>query len=177
MAGRRASRRLDTDDVADMPPPPRNVPLKTKFGPGFQLADEDEEFVLQLHNLTQVDGRFDLEGKEDNVRDTFGLPRQWFIFNGRLTKPFEYYVAINEGFDNLNLLDAYLNVHFIDQIQFKVGRYKTPYTYEFYGLPVQGLISPERSQFFNNFALNRDVGLMFWGQLLREASGLRGGHL
>lgn len=151
---------------AQMPPPPMNVgPMNVKFGPGFQLADEDEEFVLQFHNLTQVDGRFYEQGDMDRAQDTFGIPREWFIFNGRLTKPFEYYVAINQGFDNISLLDAFLNIHYDDRLQLKAGRYKTPFTYEFYALPVQGLITPERSQFFNNYGLNRDVGLMAWGQL------------
>ncbi len=32
-------------------------------------------------------------------------------------------------------------------------------------MPIQGLIQPERSLFFNNFALNRQAGFMAWGQL------------
>jgi phosphate-selective porin OprO/OprP len=153
---------------SDMPAAVAHFPAKTKFGPGFQIASEDDEYVFQFHNLTQVDGRFYEQGGQMDPHDFFGLPRQWYIFSGRLSKPFEYYVAINQGFDNLNLLDAYLNVHFIDPVQFKVGRYKTPFTYEFYALPVNGLITPERSQFFNNFGLNRNVGLMGWGQLLEK---------
>jgi phosphate-selective porin OprO/OprP len=151
-----------------MPSAPRDLGAAVKFGPGFQIGTEDEEFVLQLHNLTQVDGRFYLQGGQRTTRDTFGVPREWFIFNGRLTRPFEYYVAINQGFNNLNLLDAFLNIHYDDRFQIKVGRYKTPFTYEFYSLPINGLITPERSQFFNNFALNRDVGLMAWGNFLDE---------
>lgn len=146
-----------------MPAGARDLNAAVKFGPGFQISTEDEEFVIQFHNLTQVDGRFYLQGGQRTTRDTFGLPREWFIFNGQLTRPFEYYVAINQGFNNLNLLDAFLNIHYDDRLQFKVGRYKTPYTYEFYSLPINGLLTPERSQFFNNFALNRDVGLMAWG--------------
>ncbi|MGH2031970.1 hypothetical protein, partial [Acinetobacter baumannii] len=42
---------------------------------------------------------------------------------------------------------------------------KTPFTYEFYDLPINGLPNPERSLFFNNFGLNRDLGVMAWGQL------------
>ena len=32
-----------------------------------------------------------------------------------MTKPFEYYVAPSLGFDNVNLLDAFLNIHFDDR--------------------------------------------------------------
>lgn len=154
--------------MADMPAPARSLDGKVKFGPGFQISTEDDEFVFQFHNLTQVDGRFYEQGGQRTTRDTFGVPRQWFIFNGQLTRPFEYYVAINEGFDNLNLLDAFLNIRYDDRLQIRFGRYKTPFTYEFYGLPINGLITPERSQFFNNFGLNRDVGLMAWGNFFEK---------
>lgn len=149
--------------TTDMPPPPRKFPLTGGFGNGFQLSSEDGEYTMQFHDLTQVDGRFYTRGNQDPVHDTFALPRQWFIFNGNLTKSYEYYVAAAEGFDNLNVLDAFLNVHYWDEFQVKIGRYKTPHTYEFYALPVQGQINPERSLYFNNFGINRDLGVMAHG--------------
>jgi phosphate-selective porin OprO/OprP len=151
-----------------MPPPPKERPGKFSFGNGFEVKSNDDEFVLQFHNLTQFDGRFYESPGTDVSRNTFGFPRVWLIFSGRLTKPLEYYVAINEGFENLNLLDAYLNIHPRDEIQVRIGRYKTPFTYEFYSLPIQGLMSPERSLFFNNYGLNRDLGIMVWGQLFEK---------
>jgi phosphate-selective porin OprO/OprP len=140
----------------------------TSFGPGFQIQSEDEEYRFQFHDLTQFDGRFFIERPQVSVQDTFVIPRQWFIFSGRLTKPFEYYVSSAEGFDTLNILDVFLNVHYDDRLQFKIGRYKTPFTYEFYSLPINGLISPERSLFFNNFGVNRDLGIMAWGNLFED---------
>ncbi len=155
-----------------MPAPPRSVALKAKFGNGFELVSEDEEFQFQFHDLTQIDYRgywpTPVQPLNNLYHSTFGLPRQWWIFNGRVGKPFEYFVVPAFGFDSINLLDAFLNVHFDDRFQLKIGRYKTPYTYEFYNLPINGLINPERSLFFNNFALNRDVGMMLWGQLFQK---------
>ncbi|MBX6313865.1 MAG: porin [Isosphaeraceae bacterium] len=151
-----------------MPAPVPRLGMKAVFGPGFSLSTEDDEYQFQFHNLTQVDSRNYLETADapfQTFRTTFGLPRQWWIFSGRLTKPFEYYVVPAFGFDSLNLLDAFLNIHFDDRIQIKIGRYKTPFTYEFYNLPINALINPERSLFFNNFGLNRDVGIMAWGQM------------
>ncbi len=133
---------------------------------------EDSEFQFQFHNLTQVDyrGYWDTPNQPLNnvYHSTFGIPRQWWIFSGRLSKPFEYFVVPAFGFDGLNLLDAFLNIHYDDRLQFKIGRYKTPFTYEFYNLPINGLVNPERSLFFNNFGLNRDVGIMAWGQLFQK---------
>lgn len=151
-------------DRFEMPMANPSIPTFGRFGPGFEWRSADQEFTLQFHDLTQVDGRFYQQAHQEPVADTFAVPRQWFIFAGRLTRPLEYFVSIANGFDTVTMLDDFLNIHYDDRLQFKIGRFKTPFTYEFYTLPIQGLISPERSLFFNNFALNRSIGMMAWGQ-------------
>ncbi|MEO6810911.1 MAG: porin [Isosphaeraceae bacterium] len=156
----------------DMPAAPVSIPAKARFGPGFEIKTEDDEYTFQFHNLTQIDyrGYWDSPNAADGglYHSTFGLPRQWWIFSGHLTKPFEYFLAPAFGFDGLNLLDAFLNIHYDDRLQFKIGRFKTPFTYEFYNVPTNALITPEWSLFFNNYGLNRDVGAMAWGQLFKK---------
>lgn len=149
----------------NMPGMAYDVPARVRFGPGFQIQSEDSEFQIEIHDLTQFDGRFYLQGEQQPVHTTYLLPREWFILTGRLTRPFEYYVSFAQGIDNVNLLDAYLNVNFTPRAQLKLGRYKTPFTYEFYALGINSFPTPERSLFFNNFGLNRDLGFMFFGQL------------
>ncbi len=153
-----------------MPAKNLNKAITGKFGPGFEFKTEDEEYVLQFHNLTQIDFRGYEQGGQTPVHDTFAIPRQWFMFSGRLGKPYEYFVSIQDAFDTILPLDIFFNVHYDDRVQFKVGRYKTPFTYEFYSLPIQGLINPERSLFFNNFALNREVGATVWGRLFDKTT-------
>jgi phosphate-selective porin OprO and OprP len=155
-------------DRFEMPATAANMPLLARFGPGFQWNSEDNEFVLQFHDLTQVDYRGYQQGGQATVHDGFSIPRQWFMFSGRLQKPYEYFVSIQNAIDTVNMLDVFLNVHWDDRIQFKFGRYKTPFTYEFYALPIQGLINSERSLFFNNFGLNRSIGAQVWGQLFNK---------
>jgi len=155
-------------DAQNMPPANRKDKLSGTFGPGFMLNTDDEEYVLQFHDLTQIEGRFYEQGGQDPVRDTFAIPRQWYLFSGRITKPYEYLVSLQQSFDAILPLDVFLNVNYDQRLQFKVGRFKTPFTYEFYQLPIQGLINPERSLFFNNFALNRQVGAQVWGQLFDQ---------
>lgn len=164
---------------ADMPPPKFTMPLTAKWGTaqGFQLQSEDGEFTLQMHNLTQFDFRTYNHtanipnGAPPNIpgasgpNDTFTFPRVWLIFNGTLTRNWEWMLAPSFQFDNVNLLDAWVNAHYDDRFQIKAGRYKTPFTYEFYAEPIQGLINPERSLFFNNFGLNRQVGAMVHGTI------------
>ena len=93
------------------------------------------------------------------------MPRQWWMFSGHITKEVGYFVSIAQGFDTLNGLDMFVDFNYDRRLQFRVGRFKTPFTYEFFVDPIQGLITPERSLFFNNFGQNRDLGIMAYGQL------------
>jgi phosphate-selective porin OprO/OprP len=142
------------------------------------LQSADKEFTMQVHNLTQLDYRTYNHtanipnGAPPNIpgasgpNDTFTFPRVWLIFNGNITQNWDWMLAPAFGFDNVNLLDAWVNAHYDDRFQIKAGRYKTPFTYEFYAEPIQGLINPERSLFFNNFGLNRQDGVMAHGTIL-----------
>jgi phosphate-selective porin OprO/OprP len=152
----------------DMPEPIPDLPARARFGPGFEIKTTDDEFNIQFHNLTQVDGRFYQQRNQSPVADTFTIPREWFIFSGHMGKPFEYYVSFAQAFDTLNILDVFLNVNFDKRLQFRAGRFKSPFTYEFFGEPSQGLANGEWSLFFNNFGMNRDFGLMLWGQLAQD---------
>ncbi len=142
-----------------------SIKANVKFGPGFEIRTEDEEYILQFHNLTQIDYRGYLQGGQNPVHDTFTIPRQWWMFSGRLGKPFGYFVSFANGFDNLTMLDVFAEIDYDPRARLRLGRMKTPFTYEFFVEPVQGLILPERSIFFNNFGQNRDVGGMLYGRL------------
>jgi phosphate-selective porin OprO/OprP len=152
----------------DSPPTLENRPGRVKFGPGFEIRTDDDEFILQFHNLTQFDFRGYQQGGQSPVHDTFTFPRQWFMFSGRVSKPFGYFVSLANAFDTVSLLDCFLDVTYDPRLQFRIGRYKTPFTYEFLVEPIQGLIIPERSLFFNNFGLNRDEGIMAYGRLFNN---------
>ena len=152
----------------NMPAPNRKDRLQGIFGPGFMLKTDDDEYVFQFHNLTQIDFRGYEQGGQNPVHDSFGIPRQWFMFSGRIGKPYEYFVSFAQGFDVVGPLDIFMNFNYDERIQVRLGRFKTPFTYEFFHEPIQGLISPERSLFFNNFALNRSDGVQLWGQLFEK---------
>ena len=166
-------------------PPPTNrfnspATLESKkgnfrFGPGFELRTDDDENILQFHNLTQLEYRGYQQGGQTNVRDTFDIPRQWFMFSGRMGKPFGYYVSMANGFDTFTALDVFLDVEYDPRIRLRFGRFKSPFTYEFLVEPVQGLVIPERSIFFNNFGQNRDLGVMAYGRLFNNKFDYAGG--
>lgn len=149
----------------DSPATLENHPGIFKFGPGFELRTNDEEFIFQFHNLTQFEYRGYEQGGQSTVKDSFLFPRQWFMFSGRITKPIGYFLSIAEGFDTTNILDVFVDYNFSPKFTIRAGRMKTPFTYEFLVEPIQGLIIPERSLFFNNFGQNRDMGVMAYGRI------------
>jgi phosphate-selective porin OprO and OprP len=140
-------------------------PGKVRFGPGFEMRSDDDEWVMQFHNLTQFDFRGYIQGGQNPTHDTFLIPREWWMWNGHLTKEIGYFVSMAQGIDTLNALDVFVDFNYDRRLQIRAGRFKTPFTYEFFVEPIQGLIIPERSLFFNNFGLNRDEGIMAYGQL------------
>jgi phosphate-selective porin OprO/OprP len=143
-------------------------PARVRFGPGFEIATIDDEFIWQFHDLTQVDYRGYLQGGQDGtgaVYDTFAIPRQWWIMSGHATREIGYLVSFNNGLSTVSGLDMFIDFNYDKRLQFRAGRFKTPFTYEFFVEPIQGLIVPERSIFFNNFGQNREVGIMAYGQL------------
>ena len=137
-----------------------------KFGPGFEIRSNDDEFIFQFHNLTQFDYRGYQQGGQNPVHDTFDFPRQWFMFSGRITQADRLLRLAGQRLrHDLDCSTCFLDFDYDPRLQFRVGRFKTPFTYEFFVEPIQGLIIPERSVFFNNFGQNRDLGVMAFGRL------------
>ncbi|QEH36456.1 Phosphate-selective porin O and P [Aquisphaera giovannonii] len=160
----------------DSPPVLANKKASVKFGPGFEIRSDDDEFIFQFHNLTQFEYRgYEQSNEQGAVRDSFLIPRQWFMFSGRMSKPIGYFVSLANGFDNVTALDVFMDFDFDPRLRIRAGRYKAPFTYEFLVEPVQGLIQPERSIFFNNFGQNRDLGVMAFGRLFRDTFDYAGG--
>ena len=142
------------------------MPLTGTFGPGFQFQTEDEEFRLRVHLESQIDAR--IWGQRDQVpaNSGFFLPRQRIFFDGNITKRIEYEFSINRGLGGtINILNAYINLHFDDRFELKFGRFFTPFTYDQYAISNYWLPTPERSLFTTNVGLGRQIGLMGWGYL------------
>ena len=93
------------------------------------------------------------------------------MFAGRLTKPYEYFVSWAQGIDVVSPLDVWLNIHYDDRLQIKMGRMFTPFQYEWFNTPTNALIVPERSLWYNNFGPGRDEGIMAWGTLSETRLG------
>ena len=142
------------------PMPKRDVKAKDRkveaeFSDGLTVKTDDGYFSLTFHNLTQVDGRF-FNPTGNPLTDNFIVPRQrWYVL-GNVSPNIRYYTVINRGYGSLDLLDAFRRHQFrrvdAEKLQFRVGRMKTPYTYEYIKISETDLIAPERSVFVGNLA-------------------------
>ncbi len=144
--------------------------MLVNFGPGLEFETKNEEYQLQIHNQTQVESRSYLPSNSSPAAGSgFDVPRERFIFSGRLSKPIEYNASFESAYGTVNLLNAFMNWHYDDRLMFKLGRFKVPYLYEYYAISNTDLLQPERSMFGANFGLNREVGAMVWGQLAKNS--------
>ena len=84
-----------------------------------------------------------------------------------------YYTTINASYGSIGVLDAFLDMNFgvvdAEKFQVRMGRMKTPYSYEWIRMSANTLIAPERSVFIDNFGTNRQEGFMAHGQLLQKS--------
>lgn len=144
---------------------------QSSFGEGFKWESRDGEYALIFHNETQLDTRAYAQPNSDPV-DQFGfyINRLRAYFNGHMTKPIEYSLSFNKGLGNLDLLDAYFNFNYDPRFQVRFGRYRVPFTYDWYELSNQFLTTPERSVFAVNYGYNRNFAFMLHGEILDESA-------
>jgi phosphate-selective porin OprO/OprP len=150
----------------DMDPARRRT--SSLFQEGIQWASQDNYFSLVFHNLSQLDYR-EFQPGGDPLHSQFIVPRQRWYFQGNVSPYANYYAVINRGYGSLDILDTWVDYNlwpeYKDQLQIRVGRMKTPYTYEYIKISESDLIAPERSLFVGNFAGNRQDGAMAHGRL------------
>ena len=149
----------------------KRIPLDAYYDQsryGYLIQSEDQEFELRVNSLLQTDGRIYTQRYQNPVVSDFDVPRARLYFSGRMTKPIEYQLSFQRGNNSLDVLNAYVNFHYDDRLQVRVGRFKAPYTFEWYKVSAWEFLVPERSLFALNFGPNRHVGVMAWGFLFQE---------
>lgn len=149
---------------------------------GFSATSADKKFNLKIRGYMQADGRFyanDANGfAGSNTNDQFLLRRVRPIFEGKVYDNFEFRImpdfAPNTATQPQNILqDAYINVNYIPELQFQVGKYKGPVGLE--RLQSGTALSFVERGFPTNLVPNREIGAMFHGQLLNERLGYQVG--
>ena len=132
---------------------------------GFRWATPDDEVTLGFRALQQVDARVYANPNQEYASSGIFNPRTRFYFEGNLTRPVSYEFSLQHTYNTTNLLDSYFNYRVSDGLQFRFGRSKTPFDYEWYRIHIWQTLAPERSPFAQNFGGNRRFGFAGWGSL------------
>ena len=110
----------------------RSKPVNYKIGSGFTFTSPDDKFQLSLGGRIQT--RYTFTNLEDNSKATdsskWANQRMRIWMKGyAYTKDLTYFLNTNFGTteSNKNILDAYLNYRFLDEVQIRVGQSKIPF--------------------------------------------------
>ena len=151
-----------------MATPPLEAPKKPSSA--LSIESEDGKNKLELHGLLHADARFFLP---KTGIDTFVIRRARVMLDAKLYRYFELKLQTDFAGSKLQLLDAYGNLHFIDEAQLRLGKGKAPVGFERLKSPAD-IMFAERG-FPTLLVPNRDIGVQLHGQLWKGAVEYAGG--
>jgi phosphate-selective porin OprO/OprP len=157
----RALRGVAPVPVTSAVPPPKAESDRAKAGPPkLELASADGAHRLRLAGLVHADLRTFFA---DSGVTTFAIRRARPILEGHAYRYFKFRLQADFAGGRLQLLDAYANLHFIDEVQLLVGKAKGPIVLERLQSP-QSITFAERA-FPSQLGPNRDVGAKLHGKV------------
>lgn len=156
-----AVRRLEE---AKVPPVAENSPILAGWDNGFFLRSADGLHQLRITGQIQADYRGYLNDVDTTDLPTFLIRRARLGIEATVWRYYDFRLLPDFGQGQSRIQDAYLNVHYWDEIQFESGKFKQPFSYE---QLIQDRFVPtlERS-LIDQLVPARDVGLMVHGQKL-----------
>lgn len=136
----------------------------TGWNDGFYIRSEDKRFSLKITGQLQSDYRWYVNPNDERDIDQFLIRRARFGLEATMFKYYEFRFMPDFGQGNTQLVDGYMNVHYVDSFQVTAGKFKQPFSYE---QLIQDRYTPlmERS-LIDQLVPARDVGIMFHGQNL-----------
>jgi phosphate-selective porin OprO/OprP len=119
------SRKVEVDEQAQQD---WNATLpKVKAGvDGFWLDSPDNAYKLHLNGYVQGVSRFYTSQEPAGAPSTFVMRRVRPIFEGTVAKYYDFRIMPDFGGGNTTLYDAWGNIHYWDQLQLKIGKFKEP---------------------------------------------------
>lgn len=129
---------------------------------GLYIESADKAFSFRLTGQIQADYREFLRTKDRTDIDTFLLRRARFGLEATVYKYFDFRLLPDFGQGTAIDQDAYMNIHYWNDVQFEVGRFKQPISYE---QLIQDRYVPtlERS-LIDQLVPARDLGAMVHGE-------------
>lgn len=142
----------------------KTAPTVTAGREGVQIRSADGTTFLRLRGYVQADGRF---FTEDDVRpntNTFVLRRVRPIFEGQVSKHFEFRFMPDFGGGTTVIQDAWMDWKFGASTRLRAGKTKVPFGLERLQSALDILFVEREAA--TNIAPNRDIGLMMTGDPL-----------
>ena len=130
---------------------------------GFSIKSADGKYAVRLKGLVQTDGRFFLSDSALPATNTFFIRRARPILEATVGKYLEFRVQPDFGQGTTVLFDAYTDVKIAPAFAVRVGKFKPAVDLERYQ-SASDIVFAERA-LATNLAPNRDVGLMFSGDI------------
>jgi phosphate-selective porin OprO and OprP len=131
---------------------------------GFYIESADKQHTLRITGQIQTDYRQFLNEHDTTDISTFLLRRARLGIEATVFNYYEFRFLPDFGQGKATIQDSYLNIHYIDGLQFQVGKFKEPVSYE---QLIQDRFVPtmERS-LIDQLVPARDIGAMIHGQNL-----------
>ena len=141
----------------------KSTPIVGAGKDGFFLKSADGDYLLKIRALSQADGRFFIAEQGDANVTTFGIRRMRLLFEGTLSRIFDFRLMPDFAGSVIVLQDAYLDIRFVPELKLRSGKFKEPVGLERLQSP-QNLLFIERA-LPTNLVPNRDVGVQLHGDL------------
>jgi len=147
---------------------PTSIPLEVRYLDDFCLATPDEKMLsLCIGGLLQTDYRYFNYDNEDPDKNGFDLRRVRMLLKGSMLRHFDYKFEYEfEGAGSRRLLDAYVDANLFKEASFRVGQFKTPFSFEWLTKD-KNLVFAERSMGVF-LTPGRDLGVMAHGSLWQD---------
>jgi phosphate-selective porin OprO/OprP len=131
---------------------------------GFFLQSPDKDFVLTFTGQIQADNHTYLNHADTTDLDSFFLRRARFGLEATVFQFWEFRFLPDFGQGQARIQDSFLNVHYVDWLQFTVGKFKQPVSYE--ELILDRFVPTVERSIIDQIMPARDVGVMLHGEKL-----------
>lgn len=136
--------------------------VRSSFRDGMIIHSADQEHQLRVTGLLHSDFRVDANPGSAGGVDTFLVRRARLGIEANVFDHYEFRFVPDWGNNRAVIQDAYLNIHYIDEMQLQGGKFRPPIGYERL-IRARFVPTYERS-LLDQLIPARDVGVMIHGQ-------------
>jgi phosphate-selective porin OprO/OprP len=139
--------------------------LKGRFRDGFTLESGDKQHSISISGRIHADYRsFSEDSTNANSADTFDIRRAYLGVSGKLYEDWTFEVTSDVA--NSSLEYAYVNYKSSDSLQFRIGAFKMPFSFE--ELTSSRFIDFQERSLVNAFVPGKDQGFMIHGEPVKN---------